>query len=305
MNIAVIGGAGFVGSALVRRLIPDHEVTVYDNFSRGVPSNLPAGVHAITADLREDWVNLSGFDLVYDLAARVAGARDLYRDPATLLSDNLRITSTVLDAVATAKIPTYFYVSSSCVYDFPGAKVPHVEEDTNICDTSYGFSKVIGEQLTKWYAVQYGFTAKMARLFNVYGPGDSLQSPHVIPEFLRKAEEAKTSGVFPIFGSGAQTRDFTWLGDVVEGLLTIAEKGAHLQPYNVGTGRQVSISRLAEIVCEAAGVSPKFVTEDVPPPPEDIQLRASDNTKLRSLGWEPKMTLEQGIALMVKERVAA
>ncbi len=306
MNVAVVGGAGFIGSRLVKRLVEDdQQVTVFDNFSRGKPTNLPDGITLVTADAKDGGMNLRGFDWVYDFAARVAGARDLYKDPAILLSDNLRITSSVLQAVVDGQVPNYFYVSSSCVYDFPGAKVPHVEEDTNICDTSYGFSKVIGEQLTKWYARQYGFNVRIARLFNVYGPGDSFLSPHVIPEFLRKAEEARTTGEFAILGDGTQTRDFTWMGDVIEGLLTITDRGTHLQPYNIGTGKQHSIRQLAELVCEVAGLSGiRFTMESTPPPKEDIQKRAADNTKLRGLGWEPLTDLRTGITAMLMEKLA-
>ena len=305
MDIAVVGGAGFVGSALTRRLLADgHGVTVFDNTSRGDKSNVPQGVSFYEADARQG-LSLRGYDWVYDLAARVAGARDLYKDPATLLSDNIAITTGVLRSVAESKVPNYFFVSSSCVYDFPGAKVPHVEEDTNICDTSYGFSKVVGEQMTKWYARQYGFNARIARLFNVYGPGDSPKSPHVIPDFLKKAEEARTTGEFPIFGDGTQTRAFTWMDDVVDGLVKIAHFGEHLQPYNVGTAHQTSMRELAELVCEVAGVSPvRFTMEATPPPKEDIQKRSADNSKLRALGWEPQTSLRQGIERMIEVPVA-
>lgn len=305
MNIAVIGGAGFVGSALVRRLAPDHEVTVIDNFSRGEAVRLPKDVKVIKTDAREI-TPLDRYDLVYDFAARVYGVRDLYRDPAALLSDNIAITTAVLRAVVAGRVPLYFYVSSSCVYDFPGAKVPHVETDTNICDTSYGFSKVAGEQLVKWYAQQYGFAYKVARLFNVYGPGDSFQSPHVIPEFIQKAEAIRDGGSrgFEILGGGAQTRDFTYMDDVVEGILTIAAHGLPGTPYNIGTGREVSIKELAIMICSAIGVEDRiFVT--APVAKEDIQRRAADNRKLRALGWNPKVTLEDGISRMVRQAVVA
>jgi nucleoside-diphosphate-sugar epimerase len=304
MNIAVIGGAGFVGSALVRELVKrDHKVVVYDNGSRG--KNVTDSAVTIWTDGRL-MPALEGFDMVYDFAARVYGVRDLYKDPAELLADNIAITIGVLKAVVAGKVPNYFYVSSSCVYDFPGAKVPHKEDDTNICDTSYGFSKLAGEQLVKWYARQYGFVAKIARLFHVYGPGDSFQSPHVIPEFIKKAEEAKSTGKFAILGSGMQTRDFTYMDDVVEGLLTIAERGAHLEAYNIGTGREVSIRDLAEMVCYQHGLYlGDLVGFHDPVAPQDIQRRAADNSKLRALGWEPKVTLEEGLRRLIVAPVPA
>lgn len=297
MNIAVIGACGFIGSNLVRALVEQGDsVAGFDNFSRGSRKNLVDEASYATADAKEP-IDLKGFDIVYDFAARVAGVRDLYRDPATLLADNLAITSGIMRSVVESGVKNYFYVSSSCVYDFPGAKVPHVEEDTNICDTSYGFSKVVGEQLVRWYSRQYGFNYKLVRLFNVYGPGDSPMSPHVIPEFIRKANESRTSGTFSILGTGEQTRDFTWMDDVVSGILTVSEKGEHGQPYNIGTNQQTSINTLAKMVCDQMGVSPEFIHEPSAAK-EDIQFRAADNTRLRSLGWVPKTTLAQGLVML-------
>jgi UDP-glucose 4-epimerase len=295
VNIAVIGGAGFVGSALSRALIERGEdVTVFDNASRGRIENVPVQATFVRTDA-SNVMDLRGFDWVYDFAARVYGVRDLYKDPADMLAYNMTVTNAVLKAAM--EVPNYLYVSSSCVYDFPGAKVPHQEDDTNICDTSYGFSKVAGEQLVRWYAAQYGFSYKVARLFNVYGPGDSFKSPHVIPEFITKAEDAKTTGEFRILGDGSQTRDFTWMDDTVAGIMAIADVGANGEAYNVGTGRAVSIRALAEIICREVGVSPKFVSELAPR--EDIQRRSADNTKLRRLGWFPKMKLEDGIRRLI------
>jgi UDP-glucose 4-epimerase len=303
VKIAVIGGAGFVGSALVRALLDPHEVTVIDNFSRGAVSNVPPDVRVIKTDAREIG-SLDGFDFVYDFAARVYGVRDLYKDPAALLSDNIAITTAVLRSVAAAKVP-YLYVSSSCVYDFPDAQVPHREDDVNICDTSYGFSKVAGEQLAKWYAKQYGFPLRIVRLFNVYGPGDSMQSPHVIPEFIKKAQACRygMTNTFPILGSGDQTRDFTFMDDVVSGLLTIAARGEEGEAYNVGTGKAVSIQSLADMVCQQFGIAPEFIHEPVAA--EDIQKRCADITKLRSLGWAPLVSLSEGIRRMADIAVPA
>ena len=304
MNIAVIGGAGFVGSALVRRLHPEHKVTVFDNFSRGAQVNLPSGVKVVTADAMDGIPSLHGFDWVYDFAARVYGVRDLYKDPAQLLTDNIRVTTASLEAVVLAKVPEYFYISSSCVYDFPGAGVPHSEDDTNICDTSYGFSKVVGEQLAKWYANQYGFNTRIARLFNVYGPGDSFKSPHVIPEFIKKARQAKTTHDFPILGMGNQTRDFTYMDDVVEGLLAISAHGIPGGAYNVGTGRETTIMDLAQMICTIVGTGPVVFMHE-PVAKEDIQKRVADNRKLRALGWEPKVALEGGLRRLIQAPVPA
>lgn len=304
MNVGCVGGAGFIGSAFVRKMITlGADVTVYDNFSRGTPKNLPDSVKLVKADAKEGGLNLRGMDWVVDFAARVAGARDLYNDPAPLLSDNIRITDSSLRAVVDCEVPNYFFVSSSCVYDFPGAKVPHVEDDTQICDTSYGFSKVVGEQMTNWYAKQFGFSARIVRLFNVYGQNDSPLFSHVIPDFFLKAEAIKKgeATTFPILGDGSQTRDFTWMDDVIEGLVMVMMSGEHLQPYNIGTGVETSVRRLAELVCEIVGVPiPAFPSELVAK--EDIQRRAADASRLRSLGWRPETDLRAGLQRMYEAR---
>jgi GDP-L-fucose synthase len=215
--------------------------------------------------------------------------RDLYKDPAQLLADNIGITTAVLKAGLRRRCPTTSSSRAHACTTSPARRCRTSRADTDICDTSYGFAKVVGEQLTKWYSRQYNFATRVARLFNVYGPGDSFQSPHVIPEFIRKAEAAKTSGKFEILGLGNQTRDFTHMDDCISGLLAIMERGIPGEAYNVGTGREISIRALAEMVCAEVGVSPEFTYEAVAK--EDIQRRAADNAKGirsgRGVGWNP------------------
>jgi UDP-glucose 4-epimerase len=215
------------------------------------------------------------------------------------LADNLSTTIHLLRCSAAAQVPQYIFISSSCVYDFAGARVPHREDDIGICNTSYGLCKMVGEELCRWYAAQYGLRTKIARLFNVYGPGDSFLSPHVIPDFMRKAWEISKgyTRAFPIMGGGQQTRDFTWVDDAAQGILAVAHLGVPGEAYNVGTGHSVTIRRLAEMVLRTFGLEEHvvgFAHEDAPT--QDIQQRcASVDKAFRDLRWQATTRLADGL----------
>lgn len=309
MKVLVVGGAGFVGSHVVTLLHErGHYVTVADNLSRGAESNLPDTCTFLCCDARDIKADLAErYDIIYDFAARVYGVRDLYARPADLLAENVEVTISLLRAAVCGKIKRYVYISSSCVYDHLNARVPHREDDIGLCDTSYGLSKLFGEELCRYYARQHGLSVPIARLFNVYGPRDSFQSPHVIPDFMRKAWAVVRRGAreFPIIGDGNQTRDFTWVEDAAAGILAVGEHGTSGEAYNIGTGREISIKSLAWKICDlfsasvaepspAAGAAAVFRYD--PAPPEDIRRRAASTGKARDvLGWEAKTTLAEGL----------
>jgi nucleoside-diphosphate-sugar epimerase len=303
MHALVAGGAGFVGGYLVDLLRREHwAVTVLDDFSRGRLETLPDGILVWNADVRRlqpDTLTGAGIDVVFDLAARVYGVRDLYAQPGRLLADNLEVTCHLVRCAVAAGIQRYVYVSSSCVYDHPAAKVPHHEDDVGLCNTSYGLSKLVGEELCRYAAQETGMAVRIARLFNVYGPRDSWQSAHVIPDFLRKAWRLATGQAtdFPIIGDGAQSRDFTWAPDVARGILAIAEQGGNAVPYNLGTGQEITVRNLAHLICRLFGLDPSQVAfTHEPAPAEDIRRLAADITRAQQdLAWEPSVHLEEGL----------
>lgn len=241
---------------------------------------------------------LSRAGVIYDFAARVYGVKDLYSNPGSLLADNVEMTIALLRAAAKARVKRYVYVSSSCVYDFRGAMVPHMEDDLGLCETSYGWGKLFGEALVRFYAHEYGMDVRIVRLFNVYGPRDSFQSPHVIPDFIRQAWllQKRKADAFPMIGTGAQTRDFTWLGDAALAILAVADRGQPGEAYNVGTGREIEIKALAKMICAEFGLDPERVQfTSRPAPREDIQRRSADISKIKALDWRPTVELEEGI----------
>ena len=309
LDVVVTGGAGFIGSNLVNLLLARGcRVTVYDSFERGSPSNLPSGdanLKLKEADLRDYErleSELKGADLLFDLAARVSGIRTLHDLPADMLDSNAKATLRVAEAASRAKVGKAIFASSSCVYDHPKVAVPHVEDDVRVPQTSYGQSKLFGEGVYQACGEQYGLNFGIVRFFNVYGPQETLQSPHVIPDFIMKAfacERGKKT--FEILGDGKQTRSFMYISDAVEGLVRLAESERSGDIVNIGSDRETSIRELAGMILREAGVDPEAI-EFVHSPvhPKDVLRRAADVRRARDLlGWEPKVTLEDGLRTTV------
>jgi nucleoside-diphosphate-sugar epimerase len=273
--------------------------------SRGNTENIPDNCEFVYADVVEAYrdgtktLDFGKFDVIYDLAARVYGVKDLYKNPAILLCDNIETTVALLRAASQNGIKRYVYVSSSCIYDHPAARVPHEEDDIALCDTSYGMSKLVGEILCKYFIEQFGMDIRIARLFNVYGPRDSFQSAHVIPDFMRKAWYISDGKMerFPIIGDGTQTRDFTWAEDAADAIVAIGDKGIPGHAYNVGTGREISIRDLAGMICNLFSVNPVFSLEEAPV--QDIRKRSASIAKIqRDTGWHPTVSLEDGLKIV-------
>lgn len=308
--VAVTGGAGFIGSHLVDSLLARGcRVIVLDSLARGNLSNLPFNNEQLalknidlvsSATLERE---IEDVEVLFDLAAKSPGNRDLYKNPADLVSTNVGITLNVARAVSNVGVGRVVFASSSCVYDHEKAVVPHIESDVGLSKLSYyGWSKLMGEAIYSAYAEQYGLGACVARIFNAYGPRESLRSPHVVPEFIMKAFECKKgSRTFEILGDGTQTRSFLFVSDAVEGLIRLAESGLS-EPVNFGSPREVSIRELATLVLEEVGAKASAITLiSNPGPPGDIRNRSPDISKANSLlGWKPNVELKEGLRITTK-----
>lgn len=310
-KVLVAGGAGFIGSHLVDALLARGcVVRVADNLSRGQLQNLEHcldRVEFLKGDLSLDATSVEGVDVVFDLAAAVFGARHLYKLSGSLLAGNMETTMNLVDAAVDSHVEKYIYVSSSCVYDFEGVSLPHREEDIEpmvrggLPQTYYGMSKIVGEYLLKGYRAEFDLDYCVARIFNAYGTRESPLSPHVIPDFFRKAHYLKAhpeaEQVFELIGDGSQTRAFTWVGDIVVGLLLMAEKDEAVgEAFNIGTDEEITMQVLAMLISKIYNINPTFkYTEG---PKGDIQRRSADVSKAkRILGWEPRISLDEGLRM--------
>ncbi|MGA3406317.1 MAG: NAD-dependent epimerase/dehydratase family protein [Candidatus Bathyarchaeia archaeon] len=305
-KVAVTGGGGFIGSHLVDDLLSRGcFVTVLDSFERGSTSNLPKVHEKLTiknvnllesSNLERE---LMSTEVLFDLAAKVSGNRELYQSPADLLTANIGITMNVARAAVKARIGRVVFSSSSCVYDSPAPRIPHSENDVALpLQSYYGWSKLIGETIYSAYSEQFGLKVGTARIFNAYGPRESLRSPHVIPEFIQKAFELKRGkSAFEVLGDGNQTRSFLYVRDAVSGLVKLAESD-YCEVFNFGSEKEVKIVDLAELILRRVGLDPtqvSFVYEPINP--IDIRRRAANTSKARtSLKWEPKISLNEGLA---------
>jgi len=305
-SVAVTGGGGFIGSHLVDSLIArDCQVTVLDSFDRGSLSNLKQNeekltvknVDLITANHLER--EIEGIDVLFDLAAKSPGNRDLYRNAADLLCTNIAITLKVARAASSEAVARVVFASSSCVYDRPNVAIPNKETDLGIPLSYYGWSKLIGEEIYAAHGEQFGLNGCAARVFNAYGPRESLRSPHVIPDFILKAFECKAGNRhFEILGDGKQTRSFLFVSDVVEGLIKLAESSSR-EAMNFGSTREITINELASLILRELNVDESSVNfMHHPSDPRDVRRRAPDISKAQAnLGWEPKTDLEEGLHL--------
>jgi nucleoside-diphosphate-sugar epimerase len=306
-KILVTGGSGFIGSGLVKALVrAGHSVRVLDDNSRGSPRRLRAveqDIEFIAGDIRDaDAVAKSaqGMDEVHHLAF-VNGTEFFYSMPELVLDVGVRGMLNVIDACRKNNVGTLVLSSSSEVYQTP-PKVPTAEDaPLTIPDPlnprySYGGGKLISELMAINYGRKFFERVLIFRPHNVYGPDMGWE--HVVPQFalrLHRLGQAQKSGKlrFDIQGTGAETRSFCFVDDLVAGVLVMREKGAHLGIYHVGTVEEVSIADLAKRVAKAAGREIELVPG--PLAAGGTPRRCPDISKLAKLGYKPRVPLDQGL----------
>jgi UDP-glucose 4-epimerase len=299
----VTGGAGFIGSELVRQLTAaGSPVVVIDNLVNGKRENL-AGVNGRITLLEYDIRDVSAYapilreaDVVYHLAC--LGVRHSVHSPLDNHDVNATGTLQLLDASRAAGVPKFVYVSSSEVYG-TAQRVPMTEDHPTFPSTVYGGSKLAGEAYTRAYHRTYGFPTVVVRPFNTYGPrchheGDSGE---VIPKFMLRCLADRP---MVIFGDGTQTRDFTYVSDSARGIIlsgTTAE--AVGRTLNLGSGFELSINDLARTVAEITERPAAEVVHDEARPGDVLRLYADMSQARSLLGYEPQVPLEQGLAMLL------
>ncbi len=303
MRCLVTGGAGFIGSNLVDALLArGDEVTVVDNLCTGRLSNLD-GALAAGAELQEidirDAATLTALaaerkpEAVFHLAAQIDVRKSL-EDPAFDAAVNVGGTANVLDAARAAESRRVVFVSTGgAIYgEGEGQDLP-LDESAPIAPMSaYGQSKFAAEGYLALYERLYGLSGVSLRLGNVYGPRqDPLGEAGVIAIFCGLLQ---SGGKPTVYGDGTQTRDYIYVGDVVDAALAAAASTVS-GPINIGTGRETSVLELAEALAGLGG-SAGFEPEFAPPRAGEVQRIALDAGRAeRALAWTPKVGLEDGL----------
>lgn len=303
--VLVTGGAGFIGSELVRQLADlGNHVLVVDNLVNGTRENLegvaPERVTLIERDLRD----LSAYDrylrevdVVYHLAC--LGVRHSVHSPVENHDVNATGTLNLLTAARAAAVPRFVNVSSSEVYG-TAKWAPMTEDHPTFPCTVYGASKLAGECYARAFHRTYGYPTVVVRPFNTYGPRSHHEgdSGEVIPKFLLRCLAGKP---LIVFGDGTQTRDFTYVSDSARGIIMAGtHPDAVGRTINLGSGHEVTINDLAAAVARVAGRPGAEVVRDDPRPGDVLRLCADMSQARTLLGYDVKVSLSEGLMRLLE-----
>lgn len=304
-KILVTGAGGFIGHHLVRYLQQQ------GYWVRGVDIKSPEFSETCADDFQlldlRRWENclqaMIGIDEVFALAADMGGMGFISKYHAQILHNNILINTHTIEAARLNGVKRYLYTSSACVYpEFLQTETnikPLKEEDAYPAQPqdAYGWEKLVTERLCTHYREQFELETRIVRFHNIFGPegtweGGREKAPAALS---RKIALAKITGnpEIEIWGDGEQTRSFCYIDDCLDGLNRLM-RSDYCEPLNLGQDRMVTINELADILAGIAGI--RIVKKHIPGP-QGVRGRNSDNTRLRQvLGWEPQISLEQGLA---------
>ncbi len=300
-RICVTGGAGFIGSNIAEVLSHHNDVIVVDNLSTGKKENLSGlDVRFIKGDILDAKVLRRAFkdvDYVFHQAALPSVPRSM-KEPLNSNSNNVDGTLNVLVAARDAQVKKIVFASSSAIYgDTP--TLPKVEDMLPMPLSPYAVSKLAGEYYCKVFWLAYGLPTVMLRYFNVYGPRQDPSSQYaaVIPKFIAAAFSNKP---LTIFGDGMQSRDFTFVKDVVQANLRAAiAEGANGETMNIAFGERTTLLELSKIILEKTRKEGKI--EHLPVRKGDILHSLADITKAnRLIGYKPEFSIVAGIEATVR-----
>ncbi|MBV8663536.1 MAG: GDP-L-fucose synthase [Hyphomicrobiales bacterium] len=291
-RIWIAGHNGMVGSALVRRLAREAcEIVVVDR--KDLDLTRQREVEAWLAEARPDAIVLA--------AAKVGGILANDTRPAEFLYENLMIEANVIAAAHGAGVGRLLLLGSSCIY--PRLATQPIEEGALLTgpleptNEAYAIAKIAGIKLCQAYRKQYGRAYVSAMPTNLYGPGDNfdLETSHVLPALIRKAHEAKRRGLreFAIWGSGAPRREFLHVDDCADALALLLQVYFGAEPVNVGSGADLTIRELADLVARVIGFSGRVTTD--PEKPDGTPHKLMSGARLAALGWRARVGLEEGV----------
>jgi UDP-glucose 4-epimerase len=297
MKVLVTGGAGFIGSHLVERLVNEGcKVTVIDNFVSGKIQNLDSvrsEIKIVESDIRtEEFADhFAGVERVFHLAA-LADIVPSITAPYEYMEVNVMGTTRVLEASRNAGVKRFIYAASSSCYGIPN-EFPTKETSLPDPQYPYALSKYLGEQIFFHWLTLYGLSGLSLRFFNVYGPRARTSGNYgaVLGVFLG---QKRANLPFTIVGDGTQVRDFTYVSDVVDALILAGNSLASGMAINIGTSNPTSVNRLAQLIGGETVNIPKR-------PGEPDQTNADSSLALDVLKWSAKVSVEEGVAQVLSQ----
>ena len=302
MTIVVAGASGLAGSAIVR---------AYEKTGAQVIGVTRKVCDLLDRDATFDFIKKAKPSLIVDAAAKVGGIGANNTFPVEFLADNLRIQNNLMEAAHAADVPKFIFLGSSCIYPRDCAQPIKEEylltgplEQTN---SAYAVAKIAGIELIKSFRKEYGRKWISLIPTNLYGPNDNfeLQASHVLPAFIRRFVEAKAENraIETLWGTGSPKREFLHVDDLASAVLHLGEKYDSSDHLNIGTGEDLTIKELAESVAELAGFTGKIEWDSSKP--DGTPRKVLDVSKVKSLGWQPRISLRDGIDSTIKWYIEA
>ncbi|MDA0325463.1 MAG: GDP-L-fucose synthase [Verrucomicrobia bacterium] len=293
MKIFVAGHRGMVGSAVVRALEKKGGVQILTRTRAELDLTDPKAV--------ANWFEKEKPDQVIDAAARVGGILENSKRPVEFLLENLRIQNNLMESAFGNGCGKFLFLGSSCIY--PKLAEQPIREDSLLSgpleptNDAYALAKIAGVRLAQAYRDEYGKSAISAMPTNLYGPGDNYdpESSHALPGMITKFHRAKVKGEkeVALWGTGSPRREWLYVEDLADGLLMLLEKYDGREIVNVGVGEDSTIAELAEMVKKGVGYTGEIRWDKSKP--DGTPRKLLDVTKVRGMGWRPKVSMEEGI----------
>lgn len=292
-KVFVAGHNGMVGGALMRRLESENCEILTANRKQLDLCNQAAV---------DEWMEKNSPQVLFLAAAKVGGIHANNTYPANFLYENMMIEANLIHAAWKVGVEKLVFLGSTCIYPkLAPQPMPESSLLTGPLEPTnewYAIAKIAGIKLCQAYRKQYGCDFIAAQPTNLYGPGDNydLENSHVLPALLRKAHEAKINQKdrLEVWGSGKPLREFLHVEDLADAVVFLAKNYSGEEHVNVGSGDEVSIRGLAELICETVGFSGELVFDASKP--DGTPRKLCDVTKLKGLGWDNARSLKQGVS---------
>ncbi len=290
-KIWVTGHTGMLGSSLLKQLEKEkHNILIVSKSDLDLRNQAQV----------DEWVKSKKPDFIFHTAAKVGGILENSQKPAMFISENLQMQTNVITSAYKNSVKRLVFMGSACIY--PISKEPIKETDLlggklEPTNRSYSVAKISGIELCRAFSEQFGVNYISVQPNNLYGPNDNFEddSAHVISSLIRKLYFAKINKLenCKIWGTGKPKREFLYVDDLARALILIAEKYNDKDPINVGSGEEINIQKLSSMIKNTIDYKGKLIFDDSFP--DGVMRKFLDSTKIKSLGWKPKINLMEGL----------